>query len=132
MVTPRPDIALARAYDPPGDDGRARLLVDRLWPRGMSRERLRLDAWLKELAPSDELRRWFGHDPAKWEEFRRRYFDELAARDKAVAELLGMIGAGRTTLLFAARDRQHNNAVALRDYLQERLSPQARTGKERS
>lgn len=125
-------LRLKSVYDQAEPDDGRRLLVDRLWPRGMSRERLRLDAWLKELAPSDELRRWFAHDPAKWEEFRRRYFDELAARDEAVAELLGMIGAGRTTLLFAARDRQHNNAVALRDYLQERLSPQARTGKERS
>lgn len=125
-------LRLKSVYDEAEPDDGRRLLVDRLWPRGMSRERLRLDAWLKELAPSDELRRWFAHDPAKWEEFRRRYFDELTAREEAVAELLGMIGAGRTTLLFAARDRQHNNAVALRDYLQERLSPQARTGKEPS
>lgn len=125
-------LRLKSVYDEAEPDDGRRLLVDRLWPRGMSRERLQLDAWLKELAPSDELRRWYGHDPAKWDEFRRRYFSELAARDGAVAELLGMIGEDGATLLFAARDRQRNNAVALRDYLQERLSPQARTGKERS
>lgn len=125
-------LRLKSVYDEAEPDDGRRLLVDRLWPRGMSRERLQLDAWLKELAPSDELRRWYGHDPAKWDEFRRRYFSELAARDGAVAELLGMIGEDGATLLFAARDRQRNNAVALRDYLQERLPPRARTGKERS
>ena len=125
-------LRLKSVYDEAEPDDGRRLLVDRLWPRGMSRERLQLDAWLKELAPSDELRRWYGHEPAKWDEFRRRYFSELAARDGAVAELLGMIGEDGATLLFAARDRQRNNAVALRDYLQERLPPRARTGKERS
>lgn len=123
-------ITLKSVYDEPAPGDGRRLLVDRLWPRGMRRERLRLEAWLKELAPSDELRRWFGHDPEKWAEFRSRYFIELEQRREAVEDLLGRIGQGNVTLVFAARDREHNNAAALRDYLQERLSPQARAGKE--
>jgi uncharacterized protein YeaO (DUF488 family) len=108
-----------------------RVLVDRLWPRGMSRERLQLDAWVKELAPSAGLRRWFGHDPAKWEEFRQRYFGELAGQEAAVAALVEKIGDRQVTLLFSAKDHQHNNAVALRDYLkgQPAHSP-PRPGKE--
>jgi len=101
----------------------AGILVDRLWPRGISKERLQFDAWLKELAPSNELRRWFGHDPEKWEEFRRRYFLELAAREASVAELRDKILNGRVTLLFAARDQRHNNAVALRDFLERQMAP---------
>ena len=111
-------ISLKSAYAEPELGDGLRILVDRLWPRGLSRERMRLDAWLKELAPSHELRRWFGHDPEKWEEFRRRYFSELAAREELVAELAGKILVSRVTLLFAAKDQQHNNAVALRDYLE--------------
>jgi len=111
-------ISLKSAYAEPEPGDGLRILVDRLWPRGLSRERMRLDAWLKELAPSHELRRWFGHDPGKWDEFRRRYFSELATREEPVAELAGKILASRVTLLFAAKDQQHNNAVALRDYLE--------------
>ena len=113
-------VFLKSVYAEPEQSDGARILVDRLWPRGMSRERLQLDAWLQELAPSDGLRRWFGHDPEKWQEFRRRYFIELAAREEAVTELLGRIGKDRVTFLFAAKDQQHNNAVALRDYLTSR------------
>lgn len=113
-----PLIKLKSAYaEPASDDGR-RILVDRLWPRGLSKEKLQLDDWLKEVAPSQELRKWFGHDPEKWEEFRRSYFEELAAREEIVAELVRRIGDGPATLVFAASDRQHNNAVALRDYLE--------------
>lgn len=115
--------------EPEPDDG-LRILVDRLWPRGVSRERLQLDAWRKELAPSHELRRWFSHDPDKWDEFRRRYFEELAGCEEAVAGLLGLIGKKQATLLFAAHDQQHNNAVALRDYLEERSSAGVRSGKD--
>lgn len=117
-------IALKSAYAESEQSDGARILVDRLWPRGMSREQLRLDAWMKELAPSDGLRRWFGHDPEKWQEFRRRYFIELVAREEEVTELLGRIGKDRITLLFAAKDQQHNNAVALRDYLLSRWRPE--------
>jgi uncharacterized protein YeaO (DUF488 family) len=113
-------IALKRAYDPPAPDDGRRVLVDRIWPRGIARNDLRIDAWLKELAPSAGLRKWFGHDPKKWEEFKERYARELDERPDALAELVGMAKAGRLTLVFGARDTEHNNAVALMEYL-ERL-----------
>ena len=115
-------INLKSVYAEPGPDDGLRILVDRLWPRGLSRERLRLDGWAKDLAPSNELRRWFSHDPDKWEEFRRRYFEELADCEEAIVEHLDLIKDRRATLLYAARDQQHNNAVALRDYLEGRSS----------
>jgi len=125
-------IILKSVYSEAQPEDGLRFLVDRLWPRGMSRERLKIDAWLKELAPSNDLRLWFGHEPEKWEEFRRRYLSELTEREETVAELLVKIRDGRATLLFAARDQQHNNAVVLRDYLERALVSIARQGKERS
>jgi uncharacterized protein YeaO (DUF488 family) len=116
-------ICVKSIYTKPEQSDGLRILVDRLWPRGMSKERLQLDTWLKELAPSHELRRWFGHDPEKWEEFRRRYCLELAAQATPVEELLAKIQHGRVTLLFAASDQQHNNAVALRDFLERQMAP---------
>lgn len=111
-------IGIRRAYDQPADDDGYRVLVDRLWPRGISHERLGEDTpWLKEIAPSDALRHWFDHDPAKWPEFQRRYAAELDANPGPVAELRAMIARGPVTLLYAAHDAQHNNAVALRAYL---------------
>lgn len=107
-----------RAYLPARKDDGVRLLVDRLWPRGLARQALAADAWLKDVAPSTALRTWFGHDPARWKTFRRRYFAELDAAPDAVAELRAHLApSGPTTLLFGARDEAHNNAVALRDYL---------------
>lgn len=111
------DIRLKRAYEPASPDDGARLLVDRLWPRGVAKESLAGVPWLKELAPSAELRKWFDHQPAKWAELKRRYFAELDANPLAVAELRKHLGKHRTTLLYAARDEVHNNAVALREYL---------------
>ena len=111
-------IRVKRVYEPPAPDDGKRFLVDRLWPRGLRKEALRLDGWLKELAPSDELRRWFGHDPAKWEEFRRRYFLELQARPEAWRPLRKAAREGTVTLLFSARDGEHNNAVALKSFLE--------------
>ena len=113
-------IELKRVYEPADKSDGARILVDRLWPRGVSKEEAALDAWLKDLSPSTGLREWFGHDPAKWAEFRKRYFAELEgeAETEALAELRGWVGKGRVTLLFAAHDEAHNNAVALREYLQ--------------
>ncbi|MDN5782677.1 MAG: DUF488 family protein [Luteimonas sp.] len=103
------------AADP--EDGK-RILVDRLWPRGLSKERLGDVAWVKEVAPSDALRKWFGHEPAKWDGFRKRYFAELDANPDGVAALRGALApTGRTTLLFGAREEEHNNAVALCEYL---------------
>jgi uncharacterized protein YeaO (DUF488 family) len=94
-----------------------RFLVERLWPRGVRREDLELDDWLRQVAPSTELRRWFGHDPERWEEFRRRYATELDASPDAWQPLLDAARTGPVVLLFSARDEEHNNAVALRDYL---------------
>lgn len=110
-------ISLRRAYDPPLPDQGRRVLVDRLWPRGLSREALAADLWLREIAPSDALRHWFGHDPAKWPEFRHRYAAELDANPEPVRQLRQMARSGPVVLLYAAQDRDHNNAVALRDYL---------------
>ena len=97
-------------------DGR-RILVDRLWPRGMSKERARVDWWLKEIAPSDELRRWFAHDPSRWEGFQTRYRAELEARRPLLDELRALAARETVTLLYAARDEEHNNAVLLKELL---------------
>ncbi len=100
----------------PGD-GR-RILVDRLWPRGVKKETARIDEWVRDVAPSDSLRAWFGHEPAKWEEFQRRYAAELEANEAAWRPIAKAAAAGDVTLLFAARDIEHNNAVALRLFLE--------------
>lgn len=113
-------LSIKRVYeDPEASDG-ARYFVERLWPRGMKKENLIMDAWLKDVAPSEELRRWFGHDPAKWEEFQRRYRIELEANSKAWMPLLYASRDGNVTLLYSARDTEHNNAVVLKAYLEER------------
>lgn len=114
-------IKVKRVYDPVEPDDGKRFLVERLWPRGIKKEALAMDGWLKEVAPSDRLRRWFGHDPKKWEEFRRRYFAELEAHPEAWRPLLDAARAGNVTLLFSARDLIHNNAVALQVFLEEKL-----------
>jgi uncharacterized protein YeaO (DUF488 family) len=110
-------IRIRRIYDPPSvDDGR-RVLVDRLWPRGLSRTSAGIDEWLKEIAPSDGLRRWFGHDPSRWEEFRKRYRDELAGRGEILERLRSEAQEGNLTLLYAAKDLVHNNAVVVKEML---------------
>ena len=111
------DIRLKRAYEPaePGDG--ARFLVERLWPRGVRKQDLPLEAWLKDLAPSPALRTWFAHDPAKWPEFRRRYAAELRANEEAVAPLRAAARKGTVTLVYAARDTERNSAALLREYL---------------
>lgn len=111
------DIRCKRAYDAPAANDGYRVLVDRVWPRGVSKDELELDAWRKDLAPSTELRKWFGHDPERWDEFRERYFAELDERRDAVDELLEQVGDGRLTLVYGAKDTEHNQAVALREYL---------------
>jgi uncharacterized protein YeaO (DUF488 family) len=110
-------VKLKRAYDPPAADDGARFLVERLWPRGVRKTALPLDGWLKDVAPTTKLRQWFRHDPRKWAEFRRQYFDELRARPAALEPLLVAARTGPTTLVYSARDTEHNAAVALRDYL---------------
>ncbi len=97
-------------------------MVDRLWPRGVSREKLALDNWEKDVAPSTELRKWFGHDPVRWSEFQKRYRQELDANSAAVQPLLDAAAAGDITLVYGARDQIHNEAVVLRDYLLARLA----------
>lgn len=112
-------VALKRVYDEPEPGDGTRVLVERLWPRGLSKERAHVDLWLKEIAPSRELRIWFGHDPEKFAEFRRRYETELASEtgQAALARLRELAHQGPVTLVFAAHDTQHNNAVVLRDLL---------------
>jgi len=114
-------IQVKRVYEPAAAGDGARFLVDRLWPRGAKKEALRLAGWLKEVAPSGRLRKWFNHDPAKWDEFQRRYFAELDEKTVTIEPLLAAARRGRVTLLFGARDTGHNNAVALRAYLTRRL-----------
>ena len=107
-----------RVYLPAADDDGNRVLVDRLWPRGLSKEKLGDVAWVKDVAPSDALRKWFGHEPAKWDGFRKRYFAELDANPEGVAALRKALAPkGRNTLLFGAHEEKYNNAVALCEYL---------------
>jgi uncharacterized protein YeaO (DUF488 family) len=113
-------IKVKRAYEPLAPDDGTRFLVDRLWPRGVKRETLRLNGWLRDVAPSDALRRWFDHDPARWEDFQRRYFAELDSRPQAWQSILEAARRGTVTLLYTARDSEHNNAVALKRYLETR------------
>ncbi|MHB9089968.1 MAG: DUF488 domain-containing protein [Chloroflexota bacterium] len=116
-------IRTVRVYDEDQSGGESRrYLVDGLWPRGVKRESLGLDGWSRAVAPGAELRRWFAHDPAKWDEFRSRYFAELDAIPDAWQPLLEAARAGDLTLLYGARDRERNNAVALREYLERKLA----------
>lgn len=109
---------IKRIYETPSDDDGARILIDRLWPRGISKDKARLTLWLKEIAPSDELRHWFNHEAAKWDEFRRRYREELDANPRAVKDFFEAAKeADKITLLYGARDEEHNQAVVLREYL---------------
>jgi uncharacterized protein YeaO (DUF488 family) len=114
-------IDLKRAYDPPARSDGHRILIDRIWPRGIAKEDLEVDAWLKDLAPSTGLRKWFGHDPKKWGEFKRRYAGEIEQHSDALEQLARTARDGHVTLVFAAKDIEHNNAVALKAYLERRL-----------
>ena len=118
-MKPRP-ILLKRVYEAPARQDGLRVLVDRLWPRGLTPQKASADLWLRELAPSAGLRRWYGHDPRRWEEFRRRYRAELEHAPHALRTLRELRRRGRVTLLFAARSREQNNAVVLRDFLDEK------------
>lgn len=115
------EIKLKRAYDAPAKADGTRILVDRVWPRGVTKDDLRLDDWVKGVAPSAELRKWFDHDPAKWGEFQERYRRELDQKPDAIVPLVAKCRAGTVTLVFGAKDTRHNNAVALKAYLERRL-----------
>lgn len=110
-------ITLKRVYDSDSPTDGRRFLVERLWPRGVSKAKLRVDEWLKEVGPSTQLRRWFSHDPGKWSEFRRRYFRELDSRPEAWQPIASAARRGRVTLVYSSHDTEHNNAVALHQYL---------------
>lgn len=119
-------LALKRVYDKAAPDDGVRFLVERLWPRGIKKTDLRLDAWLKDVAPSGALRRWFSHDPKKWTEFQQRYFAELGSHPEAWKQIRSAARRGRVTLVYSSHDTEHNNAVALKKYLS------ARVGKKRT
>jgi len=112
------NICIKRIYEEPAEDDGYRVLVDRLWPRGVSKEDAQLDDWMKEITPSPELRKWFDHDPDKFEEFKKRYEHELASKDEPVEKLLDIAGYQKVTLLYAAKDETHNHAIALKEFLE--------------
>jgi uncharacterized protein YeaO (DUF488 family) len=115
-------VHIKRVYDEPeAGDGR-RILVDRLWPRGLTKEKAKIDYWAKEISPSNELRKWYGHEPGKWEEFKKRYFAELGENNGAVAELLGQMGKGPVTFVYSSTERTINNAEALKIYLEAKAT----------
>ena len=117
---PAANVKLKRAYEPPAAGDGTRILVDRLWPRGVSKEHAALDQWMKDISPSTELRKWFGHDPARWEEFRRRYAEELHRNGERLSQLRSLARQGPVTLIYSAHDEVHNDAIVLRDLLLER------------
>jgi uncharacterized protein YeaO (DUF488 family) len=112
------EIKIKRAYESPSDDDGYRILVDRLWPRGISKEKAKVDFWPKELAPSTELRRWYGHDSEKWPEFKSRYFSELDSNPELVNKLLNYVGKGIVTFVYSSKELRLNNAVALKEYVE--------------
>ena len=111
-------IQIKRAYDNTGENDGYRILVDRLWPRGISKEKAKIDYWAKALAPSNGLRRWYGHDPEKWSEFKIRYFPELDANPGSVKELLDYVKRGSVTFVYSSKEQHINNAVALKEYVE--------------
>ena len=119
-IRSRHSVKIKRVYDRPEPSDGFRILIDRMWPRGMSKARAAVDLWDREIAPSNELRKWFGHDPAKWAGFRRRYRHELATRTDLVSDIRSKLADRNVTLLYAAADERHNNARCLLEYLTER------------
>ncbi|TVM19266.1 hypothetical protein DPQ33_02590 [Oceanidesulfovibrio indonesiensis] len=113
-------VNIRRVYEDPQPDDGVRVLVDRVWPRGLTKDRVQADKWMKDIAPSSKLRKWFGHDPEKWDEFRERYFLELDDKPELVEELRKMLRSSTVTLLYSAKDVDYNQAVALREYLENK------------
>ncbi|MEW6455893.1 MAG: DUF488 domain-containing protein [Acidobacteriota bacterium] len=114
-------IRIKRIYNTPAEDDGFRILVDRLWPRGLNKERAKIDLWLKEIAPSNELRKWFSHNPKKWDEFKKRYFKELDSKKELVNLILKKAKEANITLLYGAKDEEFNNAMALKDYIEIKI-----------
>jgi len=125
-------IKLERVYEPETPDDGVRYLVERLWPRGVKKESLHLDGWLKDAGPSTELRKWFGHDPEKWPEFRRKYFAELDQATEAWAPVREAASHGTVTLLYSSHDTEHNNAVALKEYVERKMGARTRAARRTS
>ena len=121
----RIEIRVKRVYEEPEESDGRRILVDRLWARGLSKEKANVDVWVKEIAPSTELRRWYGHDPNKWTEFKNRYAAELETNAGQVEEILGEIQAGTVTFLYSSKEEQLNNAVALKEYIESIIRDKA-------
>lgn len=115
-------IQLKKVYEPAGKLDGKRFLIERLWPRGMKRDKLQMAAWIRDAGPSRQLRVWFHHDPAKWNEFRRRYFAELASKQQVWQPIIQAASQGTVTLLYSSHDNQHNNAVVLKQYLESRMT----------
>jgi uncharacterized protein YeaO (DUF488 family) len=113
-------VKIKRIYDQPTEDDSFRILVDRLWPRGLSKKKARVDLWLKDIAPSDELRKWFAHDPQKWTEFKKRYFRELVDKKDLIQLIIKKAKETNVTLLYGAKDKEFNNAVALKGYIRNK------------
>jgi uncharacterized protein YeaO (DUF488 family) len=113
-------VQIKRVYDEPRAADGTRILIDRLWPRGVSKAKAKVDLWLKDIAPSTPLRQWFGHDPGKWEEFKKRYKAELDHSSEAVAQLREYMAKGTVTLVYGAKDQEHNDAVVLQEYVEKR------------
>jgi len=111
-------IKIKRIYDPPAEDDGFRILVDRLWPRGLTKEKAKADLWLKEIAPSDQLRKWYGHDPKKWAEFKKKYSKELDQKTDLIDQIVKKTKEGDLTFLFSSKEEKLNNAVALREYIE--------------
>lgn len=113
-------IKIKRIYDAPAPEDGIRILVDRLWPRGLSKEKAKVDLWLKEIAPSNELRKWYSHDPKKWAEFKKKYFNDLNSKRELVVQIVQNMKAGDVTLLYSSKEEKINNAVALKEYIEKR------------
>lgn len=114
------NITIKRVYEKPSKEDGERILIDRLWPRGLTKEKAKIDLWLKDIAPSTELRKWFGHDPAKWGEFKKRYVAEIKKNAIVVSQLEEQLKKGKVSLVYAAKDEEHNDAVVLREYFENK------------
>ncbi len=116
-------INVKRIYEKPSDKDGFRILVDRLWPRGIKKENVKIDLWLKDIAPSNELRKWFGHEPEKWDEFKKKYFEELKLNSKALSEVMTLDNE-IITFLYSAKEKKYNNSVALKEFIVNYISPE--------